>query len=70
MAFISSLSPAEDAGLAVGDVVIKVDGNDVDDLDGLLVGVRSKKPGEKVTLLVRREGKEREITITLGRPKE
>ena len=70
VAFISSLSPAEDAGLAVGDVVLKVDGNDVDDLDALLVGVRSKKPGEKVTLLVRRDGKEREITITLGRPKE
>ncbi|HEY3227438.1 MAG TPA: trypsin-like peptidase domain-containing protein [Planctomycetota bacterium] len=69
--FVSPLSPADDAGLAAGDLVVKVDGNDVGgDLDGLLVGVRSKKPGEKVKLLVRRDGKEREVTITLGRPKE
>jgi len=68
--FVTPLSPADDAGLAEGDLVLKVDGTPVKELDGLLEEVRNKNPGDKVAILVRRDGKEREITVTLGRPKE
>ena len=62
---VPSNTPAAEAGLAEGDVVVAV--GDVNVADGieLIVAIRSHQPGETITLRVRRDGAERDVEITL-----
>ena len=48
-----------------GDVVIKADGQSVNDFDDLLSIVASKEPGAVLRLTILRDGKQQEITATL-----
>jgi S1-C subfamily serine protease len=50
-----------------GDVILAVDGHDVVQPDDLARLVAAKKPGEKVTLTVLREGKKKQVEVTLGK---
>ena len=50
-----------------GDVILQVDGHDVVQPDDLARLVSAKKPGEKVTLTVLRNGKHEQVTVTLGK---
>jgi S1-C subfamily serine protease len=59
-------SPAAKAGLKEGDRIVQVDTKDVRGVEKFLKGIAAKKPGEKVTLQVWRDGKERNIVVTLG----
>ncbi|MBW8750674.1 MAG: trypsin-like peptidase domain-containing protein [Propionibacteriales bacterium] len=63
---ISGGSPASKSDLKVGDLIVKVDGKPVTGSIDVVVAVRAHQPGEKVTLTVRRDGKEREITVGLA----
>ncbi len=56
---------AEQAGLKKGDVVKKIDGKDIISSPDLQERVARLRPGDKVKLTYKREGKEREVTITL-----
>ncbi|WP_017538875.1 S1C family serine protease [Nocardiopsis halophila] len=56
---------AAEAGLESGDVVTSVDGEAVDGPDGLIAKIRSKQPGETVTMGYTRDGKEDEVQVTL-----
>ncbi len=58
-------TPAEKAGLEVGDVVTAVDGERVESALSLVGHVRERRAGEKVTLTVLRDGARTEITATL-----
>jgi serine protease Do len=58
-------SPAAKAGLEAGDVILKIDGHDVDGSADLSRTIRSVKPGKQVTLTVWRSGKTREVPITV-----
>lgn len=50
-----------------GDVIVAIDDRPVRQFDDLLIHlVRSKRPGDTVRLTVVRDGKEREVTVTLG----
>jgi serine protease Do len=59
-------SPAAKAGLRRGDVIVAVDGRAIEDHTDLSLRIRSHLEGDKVRLKVIREGKEREISVTLG----
>lgn len=59
-------SPAEKAGLKEGDIIIEIDGNEIKNSLQLRSYVQSKMPGEKVRIKIRRDGKERTITVKLG----
>jgi serine protease Do len=59
-------SPAEHAGLQPGDVVLAVDGAEVEGSRELPRVVSSKKPGSRVSLRVLRGGQEKTIDVTLG----
>jgi putative serine protease PepD len=62
---VTAGSPAEQAGLRVGDLVVAIDGQAVASTGELGAGIRSHKPGDKITLKVIRDGSETTITATL-----
>lgn len=59
-------SPAASAGLQEGDVITEVDGTKVQSMVDLAAAIRTKRPGEDVTLRVLRQGKASTVTVTLG----
>ena len=59
-------TPAAQAGLEVGDVIIAVNGERVESADSLVGHVREKSTGDQVTLTVLRDGKSVEIKATLA----
>jgi S1-C subfamily serine protease len=50
-----------------GDVILQVEGRDVIQPDDLSRFVASRKPGEKVTLTVLRDGEKKQVEVTLGK---
>ncbi|HEX2373037.1 MAG TPA: trypsin-like peptidase domain-containing protein [Actinomycetota bacterium] len=58
-------SPAEQAGLRAGDLVVAIDGQAVASTGELGARIRSHKPGDKISLKVVRDGKETTMTATL-----
>ena len=63
-------SPAEKAGIKIGDLVIAVDGEDMTGVDGSVVLSKVKGPaGTTVVLTIRREGAEEPIDISVTRAK-
>jgi S1-C subfamily serine protease len=50
-----------------GDVILQVDGHDVVEPNDLARLVATKKPGEKVTMTVLRDGKREQVEVTLGK---
>jgi len=58
-------TPAEDAGLEKGDIVIALEGQKVTDGIALIVSIRSHQPGETLTFTVVRDGDEKDIDVTL-----
>ncbi|SDP42983.1 putative serine protease PepD [Pedococcus dokdonensis] len=62
---VSSGTPAADAGLQKGDVVVAVDSERVDSALALVANVRERAVGDKVTLTVLRDGKRVDLTATL-----
>ncbi len=68
-AYIAAVSPnsgAAEAGLVEGDIVTAFDGKAVESADDLMLDVRSKQPGDKVTLTVASGGETRDVEVTLG----
>ena len=62
---IDNFSSAEKAGLKIGDVIIEADGTKITTMDELNEIKNKHKVGDKMTLKVNRDGKEKEITLTL-----
>jgi putative serine protease PepD len=68
-ALISSViegSPADQAGLAEGDVVTKVGERPIRGSEDLIGAIQSSSGGDQLTLTVRRGGSEQTITVTVG----
>jgi len=59
-------SPAEEGGLQRGDVVLAVDGKEVEDAHQLSRMVASIVPGTRVKIKVIRDGETREISVKVG----
>jgi serine protease Do len=59
-------SPAEDAGIEPEDVILSVDGREIEDSSDLSRYIASKAPETEVELIVLRDGERKTITITLG----
>jgi S1-C subfamily serine protease len=58
-------SPAEKAGLQVGDRITKIDGEDVNPENNLQGVIADRQPGDSVTLEVERPGEEEALQITI-----
>lgn len=68
-AYISGVEPdsaAAKAGLEVGDIITSFDNEKVSSASDLMLDVRTKNPGDKVTLTIVRDGKEQSVEVTLG----
>lgn len=59
-------SPADEAGLKVGDTIIGVDGKEVKNGDELVADIATRKPGSKAKLALIRNGKKQETTVTIA----
>ncbi|MCX7857411.1 MAG: DegQ family serine endoprotease [Deltaproteobacteria bacterium] len=63
-------SPADQAGIKTGDIIIEYDGKPIKDVDTLPKLVASTEVGKKVKLKIIREGKTIEREVTIGELKE
>lgn len=59
-------SPAGVAGLQPGDVITALDGDSIESGDELRQAIDAKQPDDKITLTIKRNGKERTVQVTLG----
>jgi serine protease Do len=59
-------SPADQAGLKVGDTITTVDGHKVTKGSELVAEIASRKPGTKVAVSFLRNGKEQETSVTIA----
>lgn len=59
-------SPAEKAGIRVGDVITSMDGKDVETSWDIRANIRDLKEGEQVPLMVFRDGKAQNIPATIA----
>jgi len=63
---IDADSPAEAAGLRPGDVVVALDGREIDSATSLTTGLAQLRPGDEVELTVIRSGSRKRIAVHLG----
>ena len=59
-------SAAAEAGLEAGDIVIKVNGEEVDEKNSLTKLIQDYTPGQEISLTIVRAGEEMEIKLILG----
>jgi serine protease Do len=62
--------PADKAGLEPGDVIVKVDGKEVNDSSELPAEIAEMKPGGTAHLQIVRKGTTKDIDVTIGTLKE
>jgi serine protease Do len=59
-------APAEKAGVKVGDVIVKVDGQEMDGSSNVQHTILGKQIGQRVELVIWRDGKEQKLATTTG----
>jgi serine protease Do len=59
-------TPAEEAGLQHGDVIVAVDGIDIQSAEALIAFVSARRPGSEVEVTVIREGLRKSFDVTLA----
>ena len=62
---VDEFSAAEKAGMKSGDVIIKADGKDIKTMNELNEIKNSHSIGDQMTIVVNRNGEEKELTLTL-----
>ena len=64
---VSKESAAEKAGLKKGDIITKIDKEEIESPDDLSEAIQDHKPGDKVSVTFIRDKKEQKITAELGK---
>ena len=59
-------SPAAKAGIQEGDIILKIDGNEITESNPISSVIGKKKPGDKVEIIYLRDGKQSKATVTLA----
>ncbi len=67
---VSPSSPASNAGIQAGDVIVAIDNNPVGGAESLTAFVRAMTSGQQTTLTVVRNGKALEVKVTLATKQE
>ncbi len=58
-------SPAEEAGLKEGDIILKINGEEISATNSLASVIRRKAIGDVITITILRENDERDVAVTL-----
>jgi S1-C subfamily serine protease len=68
---VQDATPAADAGVRAGDLVVAVDGTTIDGATGLIAAIRDLQPGDATTITIVRDGERMDLTVTLtDRPED
>jgi serine protease Do len=67
IAALDRTGPAAKAGIKAGDVVVAVNGDKIESSRGLIRAVAVVPPGDSVRVTIRRQGREMEIPVSVGR---
>ena len=59
-------APADQAGIKIHDVIVKLDGAEIKDSDALVQAVSMAEPGDVMTFTVYRQGEEIELDVEVG----
>ena len=59
-------TPAEQAGLTPGDVIVSVDGDEMNQVEDLIATLHQHAPGDTVPLVIERNKTEQTLQVTLG----
>ena len=62
---VQSGSPAEEAGMLAGDIILSADGSAVTDMESLDTQLYTHAPGDSMVLVVYRNGRQGTLTVTL-----
>jgi len=63
--------PAQEGGVEMGDRIVSVDGEEVNESADVSSLVTAKRPGDRIKIVVQRDGEEESLTVELGdRPAE
>jgi S1-C subfamily serine protease len=68
-AFVTDVLPntgAEEAGIEPGDVILEIDGQTVESPEDVGQIILDMAPGDRIEVVVERDGRERTIRATLG----
>jgi putative serine protease PepD len=63
---VDAKGPAGQAGLRIGDLITKMDGQPVATMEELIVSIRTRRPGEVVVLDYARGSTPGQVRVTLG----
>jgi uncharacterized protein (TIGR03067 family) len=63
---VRNASPAQQAGLKQGDIIVKVSNQELTDLESLIDAVRRTSPCGRIVFRIRRDGAERDVTVRVG----
>ena len=63
---VEAESPAADAGLEEGDILLEIDGQEIVDREMLYREIRMHTPGDEVDLRIERQGKKQKVEVELG----
>lgn len=60
-------TPAARAGIREGDVIVALGGDEVEQVEDLFAALRGREPGDRVDVTIVRDGRRRQVAVTLGR---
>jgi S1-C subfamily serine protease len=63
---VNAGGPAEKAGLKTGDVILELNGKDVNDTNEFRNQIAARTPGTEVSLSIWRNGKQQQVRVRLG----
>ncbi len=67
IAGVERTSPAARAGMRQGDMILAVNGERIESSRGLIRSIAAMPPGSSVSLSIRRQGREMDVAVTVGR---
>jgi len=65
---VASASPADVSGIKPGDVIVAIDGKNVDTPQAVADAIRARKPGDTIALSVTTGGVEHDVAVRAGAP--